>query len=79
MTPVAIREAIQQTHYLVVCDCCHGKMFVEGVICGKCNGDGRVLIFDEPITHVSKKTARSALFAIVFVCLLVAAVILSLK
>ena len=70
MTPIAIREAINQTHYLVVCDACHGRMFHDGIICAKCNGDGRVLVTDEPVTHVS----RRLLCVLAVVCFAVAAV-----
>lgn len=45
MTPVAtIREAASQSHYAVTCDACQGRMLVDGVLCDKCRGDGRVLI-----------------------------------
>lgn len=30
--------------YAVTCDRCHGKMFVDGILCTKCSGDGRILI-----------------------------------
>ena len=42
--PATIRQSIGQEHYAVKCDACHGKMFVDGVLCGKCQGEGRVLI-----------------------------------
>jgi hypothetical protein len=43
-TPATIRRSIEQTHYAVVCDACGGGMFRDGVLCTKCEGEGRLLI-----------------------------------
>ena len=42
--PATIRQSIGQTHYAVTCDACAGHMFLNGVICEKCHGEGRILI-----------------------------------
>jgi DnaJ-class molecular chaperone len=43
-TPAAIRQSIGQTHYSVTCDQCHGRRYLDGILCGKCDGGGRILI-----------------------------------
>lgn len=47
-TPSMIRQTIGQEHYPVVCDQCHGRMFIGRELCGKCHGDGRILIPERP-------------------------------
>lgn len=79
MTPQALRQSLRQTYFTVVCDSCHGRMFEDGVLCFKCRGEGRLLVAEERVTHISQKMAKSALFVAAVVCLLVAAVVLSLK
>jgi hypothetical protein len=54
-------------------------MFQDGVLCWKCHGEGRLIVAEERMTHVSKSMVRSALFAIAAVSLLVAAVISILR
>lgn len=40
-----IRQSIGQTHYAVKCDGgCNGRGFIGHVLCGKCQGEGRLLI-----------------------------------
>lgn len=29
--------------YAVTCDACHGQMFINGILCEKCHGDGRIM------------------------------------
>lgn len=32
--------------YAVTCDACHGQMFINGILCEKCHGDGRIMVTD---------------------------------
>ena len=80
MTPAATRAALKQTHYAVVCDSCHGHLFRDGVLCGKCHGEGRVLIPERKLTvHISPRVLRAAVFIGVTICLLVGSAFLILK
>jgi hypothetical protein len=40
--------------YAVTCDRCGGKMFIEGLLCDKCHGDGRVLIHETEVGMASR-------------------------
>jgi DnaJ-class molecular chaperone len=80
MTPAAIRAALKQTHFSVICDSCHGRLFRNGILCGKCDGEGRVLIPERRITvYVSPRLLKSAVILGVAICLLVGAVISILR
>jgi DNA-directed RNA polymerase subunit RPC12/RpoP len=43
--------------YAVTCDRCQGKMFVDGILCPKCSGDGRILIMPQ-VSTFSQRAAR---------------------
>jgi DnaJ-class molecular chaperone len=76
MTPSAIRAAAKQTHFSVVCDSCHGHLFRDGVLCWKCNGNGRVLVPDRRVTvYVSRRMVRTALILGIAICMLALAAI----
>jgi DnaJ-class molecular chaperone len=79
MTPAEIREIVSPAYFSVVCDSCHGRMFDDGVLCFKCHGEGRLLVAEERVTHISKKMVRSAFLALAAALLLVAAVISILR
>jgi DnaJ-class molecular chaperone len=49
VTPAAVRKAIGQEYFSVVCDSCHGKMYVEYMLCAKCHGEGRVVIAERTV------------------------------
>jgi len=52
--------------YAVTCDECHGRMFANGLICKKCEGDGRVWIkADPPVLTLSQRTAREAAWIVI--------------
>ena len=80
MTPAAIRAAAKQTHFSVVCDSCHGRLFRDGVLCGKCDGQGRVLVPERRLTiHISGRMKRAAVVIGIGICLIVGSAILILR
>jgi hypothetical protein len=80
MTPAEIREICSQPYYAVICDSCHGHLFREGVLCGKCQGEGRVLVPERRVSiYISRRMLKSALIAFVAMCLLIGAVISILR
>lgn len=66
-----------QDGYCVTCDHCHGRMFVGGVLCEKCHGDGRILIRQLDLT-VSQRAAKEAAILLGIVTLVGLAVIAAL-
>lgn len=68
-------EPNNQDGHCVTCDQCHGRMFVAGILCGKCNGDGRILIkqLDLTVSQRAAKEAASILGIVVLVALTVIA------
>ena len=80
MTQAATRAALKQTHYAVVCDSCHGHLFRDGVLCGKCHGEGRVLIPERKVTiHISPRLVRAGAIVGAAILLIVASALLILK
>jgi hypothetical protein len=41
--------------YAVICPDCHGRMYVDHVICQKCCGDGRILIPEYPSRPLTRR------------------------
>jgi len=50
------------SHYAIRCPDCAGHMFVEGVLCPLCHGDGRLLIPERPQYHYTAKRALRIMF-----------------
>lgn len=79
MTPAAIRAAVRVPEYSVLCDACHGKMFVESVLCAKCSGEGRLLVTERRASaHISER-GKFAVVLATAICLVLAAMIAILK
>jgi DnaJ-class molecular chaperone len=75
---VEIRHSTRVPEYSVLCDACHGRMFHDGVLCSKCDGEGRLLIAERRTSpHMSEK-GKTVVLAATCVGLLIVAVIASL-
>jgi hypothetical protein len=75
MTPAAVRQAIGQQYFSVLCDACHGKMFHDGVLCSKCDGEGRLVIAEPRVRPPMSENGKfavilAAAIGIIFVTLL---------
>ena len=76
---IAIRAATRVAEYLVTCDSCHGKRYTDGVLCERCEGNGKLLIREPrlktPITE-NGKLAVILLAAIGFGVVMVLAILM---
>jgi hypothetical protein len=51
--------------FAVKCDACMGRMFIDGMLCEKCHGDGRITIMSaESLTFSQRAAKEAALIAI---------------
>ena len=65
MTHAAVRKAIGQQYFSVICDACHGKMFSDGKLCWKCDGEGRVVIAERTVkTPISENGKLAIVIAV---------------
>jgi hypothetical protein len=65
--------------YSIVCPECHGKMFIGHTICGKCSGDGRLLIPELPDQFIPFVSPRLVRLAIIGALLVLVAIAILLK
>lgn len=51
--------------YSVMCDACHGRMFIGARVCSKCHGEGRIAIKQIHLTMSQRAAKEAAMIALV--------------
>lgn len=54
MTDATLQRLRDDSGFAVVCDRCNGRRFLDGLLCPKCEGDGRIFIAAKPASLLSR-------------------------
>jgi DnaJ-class molecular chaperone len=74
-----IRRSTRVQEYSVLCDACHGRMFHDGVLCSKCDGEGRLLIAERRVSPPMSERGKYLVMVAAALCFGLAAVAIALK